>query len=272
MPSVHTRTYAAPVGLLGILSLAGLTMCRSDRAPAGARPGPRVVADAGARVDAGTVRDVPAVDVGVARDVPAVDAGPPISVLGRSTLNQAPLAGLTVEVVGRPGAGVVTGADGAFRLSFPNGAPLLLRGSHANTRTLQETINTSADLNGLTFDPPTDAQFAEVLSTLSLTEDPAAGTLFIHYHLARGTRLASGLGATLSATGGVRFAMTGDSAVRQETTTVTGDLLLGVINLPVGEVTVTPVTPPRVTCVPERGPATTRIDAHVITNLNFRCR
>lgn len=272
MPSVRTRAHAAPVRLLAVLPFAALAMCRSNRAPDEARPVTPAVIDAGVGGlrDAGPVRGTP--DAVAARYVPVPDAGPPIQVLGRASVNRVPLAGVTVEVVGRPVGAQVTGADGVFRFSQPNGATQLIRGTLAGRRTQQEMVRSQADINGLTLDMLPDAEFAQVLSALSVTEDPAAGTLFIHYHLARGVRLASGLGATLSVSGGVRFTLSGDNPVRQDTTPVTSELMLGVVNLPVGDVTVTPVTPPRVTCVPERGPATTRIDARVITSLNFRCR
>lgn len=270
MPPVRTRTYAASVRLLALLPFAALTMCRSNRAPADARPAPRAVVDAGV---APSAPSVPAVaDAGSARDVPEVDAGPPVTVIGRATVNRVRVAGATVEVVGGAGGSQVTGADGAFQFSLPVGQAQLLRGSRSGSRTLQEMVSSPTDFNGLTFDLLPDAEFAQALGALSITEDPAAGTLFIHYHLAPNTRLAAGLGATLSAAGGERFTLLGDRPVRQETTATTGELLLGVVNLPVGALTVTPVAPARVTCTPERGTATTRIDARTITNLSFRCR
>jgi len=237
-------------------------------------------ADAGtAPIDTGF--DAGTADVTVGGDAGPRDGGAPppdtggpptIIVAGRALSEGAPLTGATVDVVGRAGATVVTGATGQFSFMLPPSVPYLLRAARASYRTVQETVSSETNIEGIDIDLPTSAEFASILSAISVTEDAGAGALLIRYHVATGTTLTAGLGATLSASGGVRFSFVGENPVRRDTTPTTGDLLLGVANLPVGALTVTPTGPAGITCTPDHETATTRIDAGAITFLYFTCR
>ncbi|MDP3213481.1 MAG: hypothetical protein Q8S73_05220 [Deltaproteobacteria bacterium] len=252
-------------------------------------------ADLGPGVDVGPLVDA---DVGVGPDAPVfvdagvradtgpdtgpgvfVDAGPApmdigaanATITGAFSTEEGITSGATVVVVDRPGATVTTVAGGQFSFVLPIGSTQTIRGSHPTGRAVQSTLVIPAGgLIEFNLEVFTNSTFADIYSMLSLTDDTTRGTLLLRFQLATGVSI-EGIGATLSVSGGTRFLLTEDAVVRRDTT-MGMNTTLGVMNVPTGTVTVTPVVPAGRTCTPRFGVATVRVDARTVTEIPFDCR
>jgi len=180
------------------------------------------------------------------------------------------VSGATVVVVDRAGATVVTGADGRFAFPLPTGSTHLFRMTRSGARTLQEMVLVPfMAVTNLRFNLLANEDIAEVFTTVSLTESATQGIIMLRFSV-DGTH-PGGYGATLNVTGGVRVVAAESGTVRRDTTVPNEDTLF-IMNVPTGPVTVTAVPPAGRSCTPAFGTAATRVDARIITNVNFNCR
>lgn len=252
-----------------MLRLSFMALC-ATAALASACGSSGATADAGTDLGSTTDRG-PGNNIPDAPDVTITHTLRPVT--GHVTLQEmSPIAGATVEVVGAaPAMSTTTNAMGEWTLSLTTNEYALLRSSKATFRSIQDYVLIPQVQSDISLRLVPNDQIAGLFMALHITEATTAGILIMHFRPAVGTTQVPGFGATFSTPGGTSFILAGGMMPTAGSVTLAGDNTLGIANMPAGMVTVTPVPPHGMSCVPRAGTATARVDPQVMTNLDFDC-